>query len=190
VIAPVIKGLELGRRLGLARAGCIVGIAVTAVRRIGENELRDVQSGGSCAQRERRTGGVTVDQCRLAGLGDERGHIVEFTLDRVRLGVTALPAATPVVGVDREMLRQLARQREIEAVISQSAIDDDQRRALARLLPAAEARDDLRHATGQGPGRHHAGAGPARHDPHRPGSRVWAIILAGAVANDGIPRGR
>jgi hypothetical protein len=84
VIAPVIKGLELGRRLGLARAGCIVGIAVTAVRRIGENELRDVQSGGSCAQRERRTGGVTVDQCRLAGLGDERGHIVEFTFDRAR----------------------------------------------------------------------------------------------------------
>jgi transposase len=69
-----------------------------------------------------------------AGLGDERGHIVEFTLDRVRLGVTALPAAAPVVVVDREMLRQLARQREIEAVISQRATDDDQRRAVAYLL--------------------------------------------------------
>jgi len=68
VIALVMKGLELGRRLGLARPGCIVGIAVAAVRRIRENELRDVQSGGSCAQCERRTGGVAVDQCRLAGL--------------------------------------------------------------------------------------------------------------------------
>ena len=77
---------------------------------------------------------MAVDQCRLAGLGDERRHIVEFTLDRVRLGITALPAATPVVDADREMLRQLTRQRKIKAVISQSATDDDQRRALARLL--------------------------------------------------------
>jgi hypothetical protein len=71
VITLVMKGLELGRRLGLARPGGIVGIAVPAVRRIGENEPGDVQGGGSGAQRERRTGGVAVDQGRLAGLGDE-----------------------------------------------------------------------------------------------------------------------
>jgi hypothetical protein len=53
VIALVMKRLKLGR-LGPARPGCIVGIAVTAVRRVGQNELGDVQSGGSCAQRERR----------------------------------------------------------------------------------------------------------------------------------------
>jgi hypothetical protein len=134
VIALVMKGLELGRRLGLARPGCIVGVTVTAVRRIGQNEPRDVQGGGSCAQCECRAGGVAVDECRLTGLCDERGHVVEFTLDRVRLGITALPAATSVVGVDGEMLRQLARQREVEAVISQRATDDDQRRPLARLL--------------------------------------------------------
>jgi hypothetical protein len=75
VIALVMKRLKLGRRLGLARPGCIVGIAVTAVRRVGQNELGDVQCGGSCAQREHRTGGVAVNKGRLAALGDERRKI-------------------------------------------------------------------------------------------------------------------
>jgi hypothetical protein len=42
VITLVMKGLGLGRRLGLARPGSIVGIAVPAVRRIGQNEPGDL----------------------------------------------------------------------------------------------------------------------------------------------------
>ena len=77
---------------------------------------------------------MPVDERRLRGLGNQRGDILDLALDRIRLGVGALAAAASVEVVDGESSRELARQWDVEAVISQRPADDDQRGSLAGLL--------------------------------------------------------
>jgi len=77
---------------------------------------------------------VSVHEDRFAGVVDQRCEVFEFALDRIRLGVFALAAATAVEVVDGEATGQLARQRDIEAMVSQRATDDYERRSLSCLL--------------------------------------------------------
>jgi hypothetical protein len=66
---------------------------------------------------------MSVDEHRFARVVDERCKIVEFALDRVRLSVCALASTSAVEVVDREMPRQGACQRDVEAVVPERAAD-------------------------------------------------------------------
>ncbi len=81
VIAIVVEGLDLGGGLSLSRLRRVVGVAMASVWWVGKRELLDLQTGCGCAQRERRTSGVAIDEDRLAGSGNEGGNILNFPLD-------------------------------------------------------------------------------------------------------------
>src|SRR6266567_3905573 len=88
----------------------------------------------AAARGEHRAGRVAVHERLLAGVGDERGNVLNFTLDRVGLGIAAPPTATSVEVVDGEVRCQLIRQRDVEVMIPKRSTHNDQDRALAGLL--------------------------------------------------------
>ena len=112
-------------------------------------------------QRQCRAGRDRVNVGVVASLLDHGAQVFDFALDRVRLGVAALSASSPVIHVDRELLAELTGERLAAVTLRQGTSHDDERRSLADFLIR-----DLSSVfrRGKSGAWGHLGLGACRHD--------------------------
>src|SRR5262249_54985621 len=105
-------------------------------RRFVERQLRDLAALARRFERERRPRGDPPQVNGSAGSVDQRLQVFDLALDGIRLRVFAFAAATSVVRVHGDVLREQPRERRAWAhrAIAEGTVDQDQWRPLPAPL--------------------------------------------------------
>ncbi len=99
-----------------------------------QHELCDGQACCDGAEHQARARRVPVEVGRTAGFGDQRGNVLDLTMDRVGKGVAAVAAAPPIVVDTREMPAKCLSCGAHQRAVACRTPDRDQWRAMTECL--------------------------------------------------------